>query len=64
MLEMEDTGEPLKITLAWTDYPSTPAASIHLVNDLDLRVDGPSGGFVGNNFLYGASLTGGSSTTT
>jgi subtilisin-like proprotein convertase family protein len=59
MLEMEDTGEPLEITLAWTDYPSTPAASIHLVNDLDLRVDGPSGGFVGNNWLYGASLTGG-----
>jgi len=59
MLEMEDTGEPLEITLAWTDYPSTPAASIHLVNDLDLRVDGPSGGFVGNNFLYGVSLTGG-----
>jgi subtilisin-like proprotein convertase family protein len=58
-LEMEDTGEPLEITLAWTDHPSTPAASIHLVNDLDLRVDGPSGGFVGNNFLYGVSLTGG-----
>ena len=58
-LEMEDTGEPLEITLAWTDYPSTPAASTHLVNDLDLRVDGPSGGFVGNNFLYGVSLTGG-----
>jgi subtilisin-like proprotein convertase family protein len=58
-LEMEDTGEPLEITLAWPDYPSTPAASIHLVNDLDLRVDGPSGGFVGNNFLYGVSLTGG-----
>ena len=26
-LDMEDTGEPLEITLAWTDYPSTPAAS-------------------------------------
>ena len=40
MLEMEDSGEPLKVTLAWTDYPSTPAATTHLVNDLDLRVDG------------------------
>jgi len=58
-LEMEDTGEPLEITLAWTDYPSTPAASVHLVNDLDLRVDGPNGGFVGNNWLHGSSLTGG-----
>lgn len=59
MLEMEDTGEPLEVTLAWTDFPSTPAASIHLVNDLDLRVDGPSGGFVGNSFLHGLSLSGG-----
>jgi subtilisin-like proprotein convertase family protein len=58
-LEMEDTGEPLEITLAWTDYPSTPAATTHLINDLDLRVDGPSGGFVGNNFLYSVSLPGG-----
>ncbi len=56
-LEMVDTGEPLEITLAWTDYPSTPAATLHLVNDLDLRVDGPSGGFVGNNFFYGESRT-------
>jgi len=55
-LEMQDTGEPLKVTLAWTDYPSTPAASTHLVNDLDLRVDGASGGFTGNNFLHGVSL--------
>jgi subtilisin-like proprotein convertase family protein len=59
MLEMDDTGEPLEVTLAWTDFPSTPAASIHLINDLDLRVDGPSGGFVGNNFLHGVSLHGG-----
>jgi subtilisin-like proprotein convertase family protein len=59
-LEMEDTGEPLKITLAWTDYPSTPAAAKHLLNDLDLRVDGPSGGFWGNNFFQGISVDGGS----
>jgi len=59
MLEMTGGGEPLEITLAWTDYPSTPAATTHLVNDLDLRVDGPSGGFVGNNFYMGASLHGG-----
>ncbi len=55
-LEMEDTGEPLKVTLAWTDYPSTPAAATHLLNDLDLRVDGPSGGFWGNNFFKGVSV--------
>jgi len=55
-LEMEDTGEPFKVTLAWTDYPSTPAATTHLVNDLDLRIDGPDGGFWGNNFKDGVSL--------
>ena len=59
-LNMVDTGEPLKITLAWTDYPSTPAAAQHLLNDLDLRVDGPSGGFWGNRFHQGASIGGGS----
>ena len=49
------TPEPLKITLVWSDFPSTPAASIHLVNDLDLRVDGPNGGFWGNSYRNGAS---------
>jgi subtilisin-like proprotein convertase family protein len=58
-LQMEDTGEPLKVTLAWTDYPSTTAAATNLVNDLDLRVDGASGGFWGNNFFQGVSVDGG-----
>jgi subtilisin-like proprotein convertase family protein len=55
-LQMQDTGQPLKVTLAWTDYPSTPAASTNLVNDLDLRVDGPNGGFTGNDFFQGVSI--------
>jgi subtilisin-like proprotein convertase family protein len=55
-LVMEDTGQPLEVTLAWTDYPSTPAAATNLVNDLDLRVDGPSGGFWGNDFVQGVSV--------
>lgn len=29
---------PFKATLVWTDFPSTPAASSHLVNNLDLVV--------------------------
>ena len=29
-------GQPLRVTLAWTDFPSTPAASVNLNNDLDL----------------------------
>ena len=36
-------GTELRVTLAWTDYPSLPAARLHLVNDLDLRVIGPEG---------------------
>nr|MCU0682684.1 S8 family serine peptidase [Polyangiaceae bacterium] len=41
-------GAPFKATLAWTDFPSTPAASPHLVNDLDLTVTGPDGTRIGN----------------
>ena len=53
------SSEPLKVTLVWTDYPSTPAASTHLVNDLDLKVSGPGGTFKGNVFSGGVSTTGG-----
>ena len=54
-------GQPLKATLAWTDRPSTPAASIHLINDLDLIVTGPGGTtWRGNVFSGGQSATGGS----
>src|SRR4029077_19210980 len=53
-------GEPLKVTLAWTDYPSTPAVTPNLNNDLDLIVTGPKGVvWKGNVFADGASVTGG-----
>jgi len=53
-------GQPLKATLGWTDFPSTPAASTNLVNDLDLEVTGPTGTlWRGNVFASGASTTGG-----
>ncbi|HMG20575.1 MAG TPA: S8 family serine peptidase, partial [Kofleriaceae bacterium] len=55
-----DAGQPLRATLAWTDFPSTPAASINLDNDLDLEVTGPSGTFLGNVFVAGQSAAGGS----
>jgi len=32
----------LSVTLVWTDYPSTPAAALNLVNDLDLTLTDPS----------------------
>ena len=53
-------GQPLRATLVWTDFPSTPAASINLENDLDLEVSGPSGTFLGNVLAAGASTAGGS----
>lgn len=34
---------PFKITLVWTDPPSTPNALINLVNDLDLRAISSNG---------------------
>jgi hypothetical protein len=36
-------GQPLRVTLAWTDYPGAPLAGKALVNDLDLEVQAPDG---------------------
>jgi subtilisin-like proprotein convertase family protein len=58
-VEVESSDEPLEVTLVWTDYPSTPAASVHLLNDLDLVVEGPAGTLRGNVFSGGASVPGG-----
>ncbi len=46
------TDAPLRVTLVWTDPPGNPAASIKLVNDLDLVVSNTLTGevYVGNNF--------------
>ncbi len=33
------SGAPLRVMLAWTDYPGSLAAAAHLVNDLDLQVN-------------------------
>ncbi|MBN1267975.1 MAG: S8 family serine peptidase, partial [Kiritimatiellae bacterium] len=41
----------LKVTLAWTDEAGTPDAAVPLVNDLDLVVLAPQGGYAGNLFL-------------
>jgi subtilisin family serine protease len=57
------SGEPLRITLDWTDPapgPSQPATP-KLVNDLDLIVTDPSGNqYLGNHFTNGESAMGGS----
>ncbi len=52
---------PFKATLVWSDYPSTEAASINLVNNLDLVVTSPDGMvLLGNVFSGGWSQPGGS----
>ena len=53
------TGMAFKATLAWTDFPSTPAAMPHINNDIDLEVTGPGGTYFGNVFTAGQSTTGG-----
>jgi hypothetical protein len=53
-------GQPIKITLAWTDFPSTPAATPHLVNDLDLVVEQGATTWLGNVWSAGQSTSGGS----
>jgi len=58
-LAISSNTQLLKVTLAWTDFPSTPAANPHLNNDLDLIVSGPAGTFLGNVFTGGASASGG-----
>jgi hypothetical protein len=36
-------GQPMRTTLAWSDYPGSPVADGGLVNDLDLSVTTPGG---------------------
>lgn len=49
--QVSSSGQPLKITLVWTDYPGSTAASKALVNDLDLTVTSPGGKvYNGNDF--------------
>ena len=57
-------GGPLKITVVWSDYPSTETAAKNLVNNLDLIVTAPGGAvYRGNVFSGGWSATGGSADT-
>jgi hypothetical protein len=46
-------NEPVRVMLAWTDYPAQPAAAKALVNDLDLEVIAPNGArYRGNRDVY------------
>jgi hypothetical protein len=62
-IKVSDNTQPLKFTLAWTDYPGSPAVSVQLVNNLNLKVTDPNGNtYLGNVFTSynpGYSTTGG-----
>ena len=55
----EATNRPLRVTLVWTDPPGNPAASLKLVNNLDLIVSNLDTGevFFGNDFPAGGCFT-------
>jgi len=54
---VQEAGQPLKITLAYTDVPGFPGAIPALMNDLDLAVVGPDGRrYQGNQFQNGESV--------
>jgi hypothetical protein len=55
-----DPGQPLKVSLAWTDAPGAVGANPALVNNLDLTVETDGSTYVGNVFSGGWSATGGS----
>ena len=53
-------GQPLKVVLAWSDYPGSTFSTTQLRNDLDLEIIAPNGvTYLGNDFLNGKSQTGG-----
>ncbi len=55
-----DPGQPLKVSLAWTDAPGAVGANPALVNNLDLTVETNGSTYAGNVFSGGWSTTGGS----
>ena len=59
-------GGDFRVSLVWSDFPSTAAAATNLVNDLDLVVTAPDGStsYLGNVFSGGWSTTGGAADAT
>jgi subtilisin-like proprotein convertase family protein len=52
-------GEPVRVTLAWTDPPPATAGGDAFVNDLDLEVSAGGKSYLGNVLVDGFSRTGG-----
>jgi subtilisin family serine protease len=60
-----NSTKPVKISLVWSDAPSSTTAAKNLVNDLDLIVTSPTGAvYRGNVFSGGWTQTGGSADRT
>ena len=59
-LGVPNPGQPVKVTLAWTDAAGAVGANPALVNNLDLTVVNGANTFKGNRFVSGWSATGGS----
>jgi hypothetical protein len=55
--EVDNTFEPLRVTLVWSEPPPAAAAFANpVVNDLDLKVTAPDGTvYIGNDFTNGVS---------
>ncbi|MDD4307295.1 MAG: S8 family serine peptidase [Thermoplasmata archaeon] len=54
-----NSGQPLKITLAYTDKNAVAGAAVHLINNLDLRLTSPTGLiYHGNAFATGVTPAG------
>jgi hypothetical protein len=43
VLTVDSSGQPLKVTLVWSDYPAAVSANPHIVNRLRLEVQAPGG---------------------
>lgn len=54
-----DPGQPVRVTVAWSDAPGAIGANPALVNDLDLTVVDGANTYLGNRFVSGWSATGG-----
>ncbi|MFP4142626.1 MAG: S8 family serine peptidase [Thermoplasmata archaeon] len=52
-VNVEDTSEPLQVTMAYTDYPGSTTADKALVNDLNLKVTAPDGSVYKGNVFDG-----------
>lgn len=57
--DVVDSGDPIAVTLAWTDAPGSTTGN-SFVNNLDLVVQAGGNTYLGNVFAGGASATGGS----